>query len=162
MAEQLGSNYYNTPYKFNGKELDEETGLYYYGARYYDPRISIWLSVDSEFEEFPNASPYNYCLQSPLNLVDPDGRSPIPPFTFAGYGIMLNSIKETYTNMSNGDSFFTAFAKAQSSNAHSLLDAAGLVPVCGEIFDGINASWYGLEGDYTNAGFSAAASELLN
>jgi len=46
MAQQLGSNYYNSPYKFNGKELDKETGLYYYGARYYSPRESIWLSVD--------------------------------------------------------------------------------------------------------------------
>lgn len=39
MAEQLGSNY-NSPYKFNGKELDETTGLYYYGALYYDPKLS--------------------------------------------------------------------------------------------------------------------------
>ncbi|WP_369682220.1 RHS repeat-associated core domain-containing protein, partial [Apibacter mensalis] len=29
---------------FNGKELDEETGLYYYGARYYNPRESVFLS----------------------------------------------------------------------------------------------------------------------
>ncbi|WP_243389507.1 RHS repeat-associated core domain-containing protein [Flavobacterium branchiophilum] len=41
MAQQLGNNYYNSPYKFNGKELDDETGFYYYGARYYDPRVSI-------------------------------------------------------------------------------------------------------------------------
>jgi RHS repeat-associated protein len=40
-------------YKFNGKELDEETGLYYYGARYYDPRISIWLSVHPLAERHP-------------------------------------------------------------------------------------------------------------
>lgn len=35
------NNTWNTPYLFNAKELDEETGLYYYGARYYDPRTSI-------------------------------------------------------------------------------------------------------------------------
>ena len=34
------SNTERTPYLFNGKELDEETGLYYYGARYYDPKTS--------------------------------------------------------------------------------------------------------------------------
>src|SRR5690606_8845653 len=44
VEEHRSSN--NSPYKFNGKELDEETGWYYYGARYYDPRISIFLSVD--------------------------------------------------------------------------------------------------------------------
>ncbi|WP_260210109.1 RHS repeat-associated core domain-containing protein [Apibacter adventoris] len=37
---------WNTPYLFNGKELDEETGLYYYGTRYYNPRESVWLSTD--------------------------------------------------------------------------------------------------------------------
>ncbi|WP_396156858.1 SpvB/TcaC N-terminal domain-containing protein [Flavobacterium sp.] len=74
MAQQLGSNYYNSPYKFNGKELDEETGFYYYGARYYDPRISIWLSVDPLAEEYPNVSPYAYCLNNPINAIDPDGR----------------------------------------------------------------------------------------
>ncbi len=47
MAEQRRSGTFNNVYKFNGKELDSETGLYYYGARYYDPRISNWLSADS-------------------------------------------------------------------------------------------------------------------
>ena len=36
----------NTPYLFNSKELDEETGLYYYGARYLNPTNGMWLSVD--------------------------------------------------------------------------------------------------------------------
>ena len=37
---------YSNKYKFNGKELDDATQMYYYGARYYDPRISIFVSVD--------------------------------------------------------------------------------------------------------------------
>ena len=73
MAEQLGSNYYNSPYKFNGKELDEETGLYYYGARYYDPRISIFQSADPLFEKAPNWTPYRYCFNNPVKYVDPTG-----------------------------------------------------------------------------------------
>ena len=68
---------WNTPYLFNAKEFDEETGLYYYGARYYDPRLGIWLSVDEEKESMSFSSPYTYCLNNPLNLVDPDGNSPI-------------------------------------------------------------------------------------
>ena len=36
----------NLPYLFNSKELDEETGLYYYGARYLNPTNGRWLSVD--------------------------------------------------------------------------------------------------------------------
>ena len=47
MIEQHSySGDYTNRYKFNGKELDEETGFYYYGARYYNPKFSIWLSVD--------------------------------------------------------------------------------------------------------------------
>jgi RHS repeat-associated protein len=75
MAEQNSQSYYKTPFKFNGKELDESTGLYYYGARYYDPSLSIWMSVDPLAEEFPNFSPYNYTMNNPINMVDPDGRA---------------------------------------------------------------------------------------
>ena len=67
-------NSINSPFKFNGKELDEESGLYYYGARYYDPRLSIWASVDPLAEEYPNIGGYTYCANNPLNIIDPDGR----------------------------------------------------------------------------------------
>ncbi len=65
---------WSTPYKFNGKEQDEETGLCYYGARYYDPRTSVWLSVDPLAEKYPNIGSYVYCADNPLNITDPDGR----------------------------------------------------------------------------------------
>ncbi|EAS20175.1 hypothetical protein BBFL7_02576 [Flavobacteria bacterium BBFL7] len=75
MAEQTSISYYQTEFKFNGKELDSETGMYYYGARYYDPSLSIWMSVDPLAEQFPNFSPYNYTMNNPINMVDPDGRA---------------------------------------------------------------------------------------
>jgi len=62
------------PYLFNGKELDSETGLYYYGARYYDPKTSIFLNVDPLAEKYPNISPYTYVANNPINAIDPDGR----------------------------------------------------------------------------------------
>jgi RHS repeat-associated protein len=71
VEEHRSSN--NSPYKFNSKELDEETGWYYYGARYYDPKISVWLSVDPLHEKYPGWSPYSYTLQNPINWTDPDG-----------------------------------------------------------------------------------------
>ncbi|MXO32552.1 toxin TcdB middle/N-terminal domain-containing protein [Apibacter sp. B2912] len=67
------NNSWNTPYLFNGKELDEETGLYYYGARYYNPRESVWLSVDPLAELAPNMSPYRYAFNNPTNFIDPYG-----------------------------------------------------------------------------------------
>ena len=64
----------NSPYLFNSKELDEETGLYYYGARYLNPTSGVWLSVDPLFEKYVGMSPYNYCAGNPVKLVDVDGR----------------------------------------------------------------------------------------
>jgi RHS repeat-associated protein len=91
---------WNTPYLFNGKELDEETGLYYYGARYYSSKESVWLSVDKPlidgtylngkhnggvYNSF-NLNGYIYCYQNPVVLVDPDGNqahfSKRPTFTY--------------------------------------------------------------------------------
>ena len=65
------------PYKFNGKELDDETGLYYYGARYLNPTSSLWYGVDPLAEKMPAYSAYAYCLANPVKLVDPDGSFPI-------------------------------------------------------------------------------------
>ncbi|ANO47693.1 yd repeat protein [Flavobacterium columnare] len=67
------------PYLFNGKELDRETNLTYYGARYLDMKTSLWLNIDPLAEKFPNTSPYVYCLNNPIKLIDPDGRWPEPP-----------------------------------------------------------------------------------
>jgi hypothetical protein len=92
---------------FTGKELDEQTGLYYFGARYYDPRTSVWQSTDpaitdylpsrkqapKEFQKLekklagqggvynaPNMAMYTYVRNNPLKVVDPDGKSGIAFF----------------------------------------------------------------------------------
>ena len=67
------NNIWNTPYLFNAKEFDEETGLYYYGARYYDPRLSLWLSIDPKEEKYSNVSTYCYVISNPLKYTDPTG-----------------------------------------------------------------------------------------
>ena len=80
------------PYLFNGKELDTETRLYYYGARYYDPRVSLWLNVDPmmlrdeamDDEDSSNGGVFNpmnnavyaFSYQNPVKYVDPDGECP--------------------------------------------------------------------------------------
>ena len=43
-------------------------------ARYYNSDLSIWLSVDPMVDKYPNLSPYTYCADNPVKLVDPDGR----------------------------------------------------------------------------------------
>ncbi len=59
MAKQKTGSY-STKYRFTGKEIDEETGFYYFGARYYDPRISLWYGVDPLAEKNYSYSPYIY------------------------------------------------------------------------------------------------------
>ena len=82
-----GSEY--LPYKFTGKEMDEETGLYYYGARYLDPKYSRWISTDPALSDFvsgnsngssggiynpTNLNLYHYGNNNPIKYVDPDGK----------------------------------------------------------------------------------------
>ena len=62
------------PYKFNGKEFDQETGLYYYGARYMSPRTSLWYGVDPLAEKYPSVGAYVYCVNNPIKLIDPNGK----------------------------------------------------------------------------------------
>ena len=64
------------PYKFNGKELDEETGLYYYGARYYAPKLALFYGVDPIMEKYPNFSGYCYAFDNPIRYIDHLGLGP--------------------------------------------------------------------------------------
>ena len=62
------------PYKFNGKELDQETGLYYYGTRHMNPVISLWYGVDPMQEKSPFISTYTYTFNNPVHFIDPNGK----------------------------------------------------------------------------------------
>ncbi len=73
VGQRSTANYY-TPYKFSGKEKDEETSYSYFGARYYMSDVSVWLSVDPLKENYPNLSSYMYCIGNPIKYIDPDGK----------------------------------------------------------------------------------------
>ena len=63
----------NRRVKLNVKEFDEETGLYYYGARYYEPRISLWMNTDPMQEKYPMSTTYCFVNNNPIKEIDPDG-----------------------------------------------------------------------------------------
>ncbi|NLF42135.1 MAG: RHS repeat-associated core domain-containing protein, partial [Bacteroidales bacterium] len=60
-------------YKYVGKERDEETGLYYYGFRYYAPWIARFINVDPLQHEYPHYTPFQYAGNKPITYVDLDG-----------------------------------------------------------------------------------------
>jgi len=64
---------YAARFTFSAKEKDAETGFSYFGSRYYSSDLSIWLSVDPMSDKYPNLSPYAYCANNPIKLVDPNG-----------------------------------------------------------------------------------------
>ena len=131
-TQNVGLEY--LPYKFTSKELDEETGLYYYGARYLDPKYSRWLSTDPVLGDYVsknsrgqggifntlNLSLYHYGNNNPIRYTDPSGES------------VMDWI-------------------------HAGLDAVGFIPGIGDIADGVNAVLYLCEGDYSNAALSATS-----
>ena len=78
------------PYKFTGQEYDPETGLYYYGARFYDPALGRFITPDSivQAPEDPQSlNRYAYCRNNPLAYTDPTGHFPFfVLFAFAAIG----------------------------------------------------------------------------
>jgi RHS repeat-associated protein len=93
-------------YRFTGKELDPETGLYYYGARYYDPVLSRWISADPILNTIIGQSDgparlsrklavYSYGQQNPIVMVDPNGLDDIF-YDQMGKEIMRNETTKWY------------------------------------------------------------------
>ena len=100
LIEEVAAGLDKLPFRFTGKELDEETGLYYYGARYLDPKYSRWLSGDPALSDYIPKAPidddakkhnenlpgmggvfnvvnlhvYHYAGNNPVKYTDPDGR----------------------------------------------------------------------------------------
>lgn len=125
---------------FNGKELDEETGLVYYGARYYNPRESVWLSIDPLWEQVgAQRSPYEYTYSNPVNYTDPTGMSPDDVYldTYGNYlgedGATTNNVRvidrydyEDIDEENGGTTSAEATKQLQSKSSVVSIDKSGI------------------------------------
>ena len=121
---------------FSAKEKDSETGLSYFGARYYSSDLSIWLSVDPQASKYPSLSPYVYCADNPVRLVDPEGEDVwIPEVTENGDIRLLYEEGDDYKSLSNflGDDL-GIFSKRQIDKMWNNRDEKGNVTLSKNIF----------------------------
>jgi len=93
-------------YKYVLKELDNETGLYYYGARYYASWLGRFIAIDPKQHSYQHLTPYNYVANSPLNNIDPDGMDIIPTDEETAKGVQ-ESINVTFERYSKIASHFS-------------------------------------------------------
>ena len=82
------------PFKYNGKELDGMYGmnLYDYGARFYDPVLSRFMTMDPLAEKYYSISPYAYCGNNPIRRLDPTGKDWLDMVSGIGIGIVTNVV----------------------------------------------------------------------
>jgi RHS repeat-associated protein len=103
------SGTYSTNYRFTGKELDDETGLYFYGARYYNPIIGRFITPDSIVQAPQNPQTlnrYSYCVNNPVNYTDPSGHFLFLP---ARIGALIGGLIGGINAAINGGNFFEGF-----------------------------------------------------
>jgi len=177
VSQQTGTDV--TPYKFTGKELDN-TGLYFYSARYYDPEIGRFISPDS-FVQSPydpqTLNRYTYCRNNPLKYVDPSGHF---------FGIIIAAIvaivkaaaafavaHPIITGAILGATFNTAFHASSINSFGSFVTYAAVGAVSGAVGGGVGSGvgsafgsfWgtlagagsYGLVGGFGNAAYRGAS-----
>jgi len=133
-------------YLFGSKEFDE-TGLYYFNARYYDPKVGRFISpdpVNQDLYDPQNLNSYSYCRNNPLNLVDPTGESWQESWDYSwNYWNSLtnwnNFISTSSLSLSGfGQGIYSSIINTPSALWNSITDPVGTIK---GIPEGIGQSW---------------------
>jgi RHS repeat-associated protein len=130
-------------FTFSAKERDSETGLSYFGSRYYSSDLSIWLSVDPMSDKYASLSPYVYCADNPVRLVDPDGEDYDVFITGEGAEWVTQQLSDTYQNLN--------ITRDQFGRLHTNVDdVSSLTKDEKLIYDAINSNNVVVNMDVTN------------
>ena len=133
----------NWTYTFSAKERDSETGLSYFGSRYYSSDLSIWLSVDPMSDKYASLSPYVYCADNPVKLVDPNGEDYDVFITGEGAEWVTQQLSDTYQNLN--------ITRDQFGRLHTNVnDVSSLTKDEKLIYDAINSNNVVVNMDVTN------------
>ena len=113
-------------YKFNGKQFDEDTGLYYYGARYMNPVTSLWYGVDPECYRNIHLGSYVYCSSNPIVRIDPNGEDDYVTNIKTGAIAIIRTKDNTHSfYITNGQK--TIEVGTYKYNSHNLIGMSGKV-----------------------------------
>ena len=149
------NNTWNTPYLFNAKEFDEETGMYYYGARYYEPRLSLWMSTDASQEKHPNITTYCYAVANPIKFIDPDGNDIVITGKQHTSITLTTDLIDIRVNASVlGINWGGNYVLRGEDVLSAALDIVGIIDPTG-VADGLNATLQAKNNDWLGAAISA-------
>lgn len=141
--QQNGTSYYS-PFKFSAKEQDLETGYSYFGARYYSPQLSVWLSVDPMSDKAPGWTPYRYGFNNPASFVDPDGRWEIKVEKDANgrnQMVVVGQKGDNLKSLSKQTGLSEKYLKRQlGKETTASLGEGSRITAIGDKFEGINAA----------------------
>ncbi|MFA6498365.1 MAG: RHS repeat-associated core domain-containing protein, partial [Desulfurivibrionaceae bacterium] len=113
MKEQGGE--VKQPYGYTGREWDKELGLYYYRARYYDPKGGRFISKDPIGFAGGDVNLYRYVQNNPVNWIDPEGLSSSGGFSGGVDDFLYYYNEMQKRNIAKADNFFHCMANCQTS-----------------------------------------------
>ncbi len=127
-GETSFGSYAKKRYRFCGKEKDEESGLYYYGMRYYMPWTCRFVSVDPLAEKYAHLTPFAYAANKPINHIDLDGaETKGEPTSPVQGGSMNNDVQQSNSTNSATDTSLT-----QINNADAQITSVSTLKVVGD------------------------------
>ena len=108
-------------YQYNGKELQDELGLnlYDYGARFYDPALGRFTTIDPLAKKYVFQSPYVYAANDPIRLIDANGKGPLDNLITNLVISLVTKTAPSFNNFWNKEASYMSQTHDNNGNYHS-------------------------------------------